>query len=116
MLMQDKPLPMQLEEIWGRQGACEAVGRRNHVARASACLAAGLRSDNLYESAARLGGWSRSDGRPWVRVTESDTRIVIETDKLEAAIPKRDPKHWMTGIEKARSWTRPPGFAKRVTG
>ena len=33
----------------------------------------------------------------WVRVQEDERRIHIETAELEAAIPKRDPKHWMTG-------------------
>jgi len=50
-----------------------------------------------------------SGDAPWVRVTESDTRIKIETDQLEAAIPKKDPKHWMTGIEKG-------SFLDKVTG
>jgi len=36
----------------------------------------------------------------WVRVEETDRAIKIETDKLEAVIPKKDPKHGMTGIEK----------------
>ena len=33
----------------------------------------------------------------WVHVQEDERRIHIETAELEAAIPKRDPKHWMTG-------------------
>jgi hypothetical protein len=36
----------------------------------------------------------------WGRVTEDDRAIKIETDKLEAVIPKKNPNHWMTGIEK----------------
>src|SRR5262245_13261038 len=40
------------------------------------------------------------DDRPWARVVEDDRAIKIETDELEAVIPKRDPKQWMTGIEK----------------
>jgi hypothetical protein len=51
-----------------------------------------------------------ADDGPYVRVTETDTRIVIETDKLEAAIPKRDPKHWMTGIEKGSFLDKATGF------
>ncbi len=31
-------------------------------------------------------GANPADGGPWVRVTETDTRIEIETDKLAAAI------------------------------
>ena len=34
----------------------------------------------------------------WVRVSEDDLAIRIETDKLEAAIAKSNPKHWMTGM------------------
>src|ERR1700751_2444224 len=47
--------------------------------------------------------------RPWARVNEDDRAIKIETDKLEAVIPKRDPKQWMTGIEKG-------SFLDKVTG
>ena len=39
-------------------------------------------------------------GDAWAKVTETDTRILIQTDKLEAAIPKKNPKQWMTGVEK----------------
>jgi hypothetical protein len=46
----------------------------------------------------------------WARVTEDDKRITIETDKLEAVIPKRDPKHWMTGIEKHSFRDKATGF------
>jgi hypothetical protein len=46
----------------------------------------------------------------WARVSESDARIAIETDQLEAAIPKRDPKHWMTGIEKHSFRDKATGF------
>jgi len=46
----------------------------------------------------------------WARVTEDDTRIKIETDKLEAVIPKKNPKHWMTGIEKGSFLDKTTGF------
>lgn len=46
----------------------------------------------------------------WARVTEDDNRIKIETDKLEAAIPKQNPKHWMTGIEKGSFLDKTTGF------
>lgn len=39
-------------------------------------------------------------GESWVQITEDERVIRIETEQLEAAIPKKDPKHWMTGIEK----------------
>ena len=45
----------------------------------------------------------------WARVVEDDRAIAIQTDRLEAVIPKRDPKHWMTGIEKG-------SFRDRATG
>ena len=47
---------------------------------------------------------------PWVRVREDDKAIRIETDQLEAAIPKKDPKHWMTGIEKGSFLDKATGF------
>lgn len=36
----------------------------------------------------------------WVKITEDERTIKISTDQIEAVIPKKDPKHWMTGIEK----------------
>lgn len=36
----------------------------------------------------------------WGKVIEDDRSIKIETEQLEAVIPKNNPKHWMTGIEK----------------
>ena len=47
---------------------------------------------------------------PWARVTEDDRAIKIETDRLEAVIPKKDPKHWMTGIEKGSFLDKATGF------
>ncbi|HIC17508.1 TPA: hypothetical protein EYO77_05290, partial [Candidatus Poribacteria bacterium] len=32
----------------------------------------------------------------WIHLSEDDHAIKIETDKLEAVIPKKNPKHWMT--------------------
>jgi hypothetical protein len=51
-----------------------------------------------------------------VRVTEDDHAIKIETDKLEAVIPKRDPKHWMTGIEKGSFLDKATGFREAGDG
>ena len=48
--------------------------------------------------------------KPWVRVTEDDRAIKIETDKLEAVIPKKNPKRWMTGIEKQSFLDKATGF------
>ena len=47
---------------------------------------------------------------PWARVTEDDRAIKIETDKLEAVIPKKNPKRWMTGIEKQSFLDKTTGF------
>ena len=46
----------------------------------------------------------------WARVSEDDRAIKIETDKLEAVIPKKDPKHWMTRIEKGSFLDKTTGF------
>src|SRR5437773_9950477 len=46
----------------------------------------------------------------WLRVTEDDRAIKIETDKLEAVIPKRDPRQWMTGVEKGSFLDKTTGF------
>jgi hypothetical protein len=47
---------------------------------------------------------------PWARVTEDDRAIKVETDKLEAVIPKKNPKQWMTGIEKGSFLDKSTGF------
>lgn len=44
------------------------------------------------------------------RVIEDDRAIRIESDKLEAVIPKNHPKHWMTGIEKGSFVDKATGF------
>src|SRR4051794_3644876 len=46
----------------------------------------------------------------WARVTQDDRAIKIETDKLEAVIPKKNPKQWMTGIEKGSFLDKATGF------
>jgi hypothetical protein len=46
----------------------------------------------------------------WVRVAEDDRAIKIETDRLEAVIPKKEPKQWMTGIEKGSFLDKATGF------
>ena len=46
----------------------------------------------------------------WVSVSEDDLAITIETDKLEAVIPKKHPKRWMTGIEKGSFLDKTTGF------
>lgn len=47
---------------------------------------------------------------PWLRVTEDEFGIKIETDKLEAVIPKKRNKQWMTGIEKQSFLDKTSGF------
>ncbi len=46
----------------------------------------------------------------WVRVTEDERAIKIDTDQIEAVIPKKNPKHWMTGIEKQTFLDKATGF------
>ncbi len=46
----------------------------------------------------------------WARVTEDDRAIKVETDMLEAVIQKKNPKHWMTGIEKGSFLDKKTGF------
>jgi hypothetical protein len=48
--------------------------------------------------------------RGWAKATEEDRAIKVETDKLEAVIPKSHPKHWMTGIEKGSFRDKATGF------
>lgn len=52
----------------------------------------------------------------WVRVIETQRSIKIETDLIEAEIPKRDPKHWMTGIEKGSFLDKTTGFREAGDG
>ncbi len=48
----------------------------------------------------------------WARVTEDDRAINIETDKLEAVIPKKNPTQWMTGIAKGSFLDKATGFSE----
>lgn len=60
-----------------------------------------------------LGGAGSAHAQPntdWAKVTEDDRAIKIETDKLEAVIPKKNPKQWMTGIEKGSFLDKTTGF------
>lgn len=50
------------------------------------------------------------DDPSWARVIEDDRAIKIETDLLEAVIPKNNPKQWMTGIEKGSFLDKKTGF------
>ena len=53
---------------------------------------------------------------PWVRITEDDRAIKVETDQLEAVIPKKSPKQWMTGIEKGSFLDKATGFREAGDG
>jgi hypothetical protein len=46
----------------------------------------------------------------FARVTEDDRAIHVDTDKLAAVIPKKNPKQWMTGIEKGSFLDKASGF------
>ena len=39
-------------------------------------------------------------GDSWIRVVEDNRAIKVETDKLEAVIPKKNPKQWMTAFSR----------------
>ncbi len=52
----------------------------------------------------------------WYKITEDDRAIKIETDKLEAVIPKKNPKQWMTGIEKQSFLDKTTGFREAGDG
>jgi hypothetical protein len=57
-------------------------------------------------------------GQPpsYARVTEDDRAIKVETDRLEAVIPKKNPRHWMTGIEKGSFLDKATGFREAGDG
>lgn len=63
-----------------------------------------MQTDQRYVSAIALGVFSlvvvAAQGDSWVKATDDGRAIKIESDKIEAVIPKREPKLWMTGIEK----------------
>ena len=50
------------------------------------------------------------------RVTEDENRIKVETDTLEAVVPKRNPKQWMTGVEKGSFLDKATGFREAGDG
>ena len=52
----------------------------------------------------------------WARVVEDERAIKIETEKLEAVIPKKNPKQWMTGIEKGSFIDKTTGFRESGDG
>ncbi len=52
----------------------------------------------------------------WARVSEDDRAIKVETDRLEAVIPKKGPKQWMTGVEKGSFLDKATGFREAGDG
>src|SRR5438046_474161 len=69
-----------------------------------------LLSFGLLIATAGLARAQPAKAAEWARVTEDDRAIKIETDKLEAVIPKKNPKQWMTGIEKGSFLDKTTGF------
>lgn len=58
-------------------------------------------------------GWALDEVRgdeSWGKVIEDDRSIMIDTQELQAVIPKNHPKHWMTGIEKGSFLDKKTGF------
>ena len=56
------------------------------------------------------------DASSWAKVIEDERAIKIETDKIEAVIPKNHPKQWMTGIEKGSFLDKTTGFREAGDG
>jgi hypothetical protein len=56
------------------------------------------------------------DGSHWLRVLREEGRIVVDSDRLQAAIPTKNPKHWMTGIEKGSFLDKATGFREAGDG
>lgn len=61
-------------------------------------------------------GYAHSADEEWLHLTEDDRAIRIETDQLEAVIPKKKPKKWMTGIEKGSFLDKATGFRELGDG
>ncbi|MGL4463721.1 MAG: hypothetical protein ACRDD1_21665 [Planctomycetia bacterium] len=56
------------------------------------------------------------EAKEWARVTETDDKIKIETDKLQAVVPKKKDKQWMTGIEKQSFLDKATGYRELGDG
>ena len=46
----------------------------------------------------------------WVKVTADERAVTIDSDLIQAVIPKQSPKQWMTGIEKGSFLDKKTGF------
>jgi hypothetical protein len=74
-------------------------------------VVAGLLCGLLVATAGAATAQAANDA-DWARVTEDDHGIKIETGRLEAVIPKKNPKQWMTGIEKQSFLDKTTGFCE----
>jgi hypothetical protein len=70
----------------------------------------------LFFAAGAANGPAAPGNDAWARVTEDDRAVKIDTDRLEAVIPKKDPKQWMTGIEKGSFLDKATGFREAGDG
>jgi len=77
------------------------------------CLRVGL-GIVLASQAPVRGGAAPDPGQ--IQTVEDEHSIRIVTDQLEAVIPKKDPKHWMTGIEKGSFLDKATGFREAGDG
>jgi len=74
---------------------------------------------SIFVGAFIAAGLAASDSRAaddWATVTEDERCIKIETELLEAVIPKNNPKQWMTGIEKHSFVDKTTGFHEAGDG
>lgn len=82
-----------------------------------ACGLAGLSAAvALALGAGTAGQAAAPQATPWVRAIEDPRAIKIESDRIEAVIPKNNPKHWMTGIEKGSFFDKATGFREAGDG
>lgn len=80
------------------------------------CVSVGLSMLIAGGEPARGQGAEPAADAGWARVTEDERAIKIETEQLEAVIPKRNPKQWMTGIEKGSFLDKKTGFREAGDG
>src|SRR5215217_7136585 len=69
-----------------------------------------LRLVSTFAGLAALAGPVAAQPADWAKVSVDERAIKVETDKLEAVIPKKNPKQWMTGIEKGSFLDKASGF------
>lgn len=82
-------------------------------------FASGLATISAVALALACHAASRAAAPPataWVRAVEDQRAIKIESDRLEAVIPKNNSKHWMTGIEKGSFLDKATGFREAGDG